>query len=290
MPDSRCPFFLSLVLIGFLSVECCWGNETRLFLGDARKRVWYNAYGSFSNFTSDDARKEISNDEFGLMVGYDRRIGFFTQFGFGLGGDLTTVEKKNRSYNLEIPSFKGLLYAKLTGNRWYFDTDLEFGSGHYRETYRTASDEFQITDWKNQWGLGGEFGIRWERGLTKTEPFLSLRRTILEDGLEDNALTMLTAGCRYDWKFSGPLATVKPGIFGGYAHQFENNLLTSGNGVPCATVYRIPDVTMVQDRVFLGMNLTLSMRKCLDLYGRFCSDFAGGYSSYSFFAGMNWNF
>ncbi|MCL2303969.1 MAG: autotransporter outer membrane beta-barrel domain-containing protein [Planctomycetaceae bacterium] len=289
MPSTLYPFFTILLAV-FLSAECCWGNDTRLFLGDARKRVWYNAYGGFSNLTSDNAQKELSGDEFGLMAGYDRRLGAFAQFGFGLGGDITTAEKKNRSFDLEIPSVKGLFYTKLTGNRWYFDADLGFGSGQYKETHRTAGGEFRITDWKNQWSLGGELGIHWDRGMTKTEPFFSLRRTILDDGLDDNALTMCTVGCRYGWKFSGPLATVKPGFFGGYVHQFEYDLITSGCWVPCATVYRVPDATMVQDRVFLGMNLTLSMRKCLDLYGRFCSDFAAGYSSYSFFAGMNWNF
>jgi uncharacterized protein with beta-barrel porin domain len=282
--------FLILLLTGVWSVECCWGNDTRLFLGDARKRIWYNAYGSFSNLTSDDARKEVSGDEFGLMVGCDRRWGPYAQFGFGLGGDWTTAEKKNRSYELEIPSVKGLLYSQFTGNRWYFDADLEFGSGEYRETFRTINNEFRISDWKKQWGFGGELGVHWEQGLAKTEPFLALRQTILEDGLEDNALTMFTVGCRYGWKFSGPLATVKPGFFGGYVHQFEDELFTSGGWVPCATVYRVPDATMVQDRVFLGMNLAVSMRKCMDLYGRFCSDFAGGYAAYSFFVGMNWNF
>jgi len=282
--------FPILLFAVFLSVDCCWGNDTRLFLGDAKKRIWYNAYGSVANFTSDNTRNEMSGDEFGLMVGLARRWGAFAQFGFGIGGDLTTLEKKNRSFELEIPSVKGLLYTQLTGNRWYFDADLEFGCGHYKETHRMANNEFRINDWKNQWGVGGELGIHWAQGLAKTEPFLALRRTILEDGLENNAQTLFTAGCRYGWKFSGPLATVKPGIFGGYVHQFENDLLSSGYWVPCATVYRVPDATMVQDRVFLGMNLVMSMRKSLDLYGKFCSDFAGGYSAYTFFAGMNWNF
>ena len=286
------PYFLSplIFLIVFLSVECCRGNEPRLFLEDARKRIWYNAYGSVSNFASEDTRKKMSGDEFGFMAGYDRRWGPFAQFGLGLGGNLTTMEKKNRSYDLEIPSFKGLFSTKFTGNRWYFDGDLTFGTGQYRETSRTTIDEFRISKWKSQWGLGGELGIHWERGLTKTEPFFALRRAILEDGLDDNALTMFTVGCRYGWKFSGPLATVKPGIFGGYVHQFEDSLFSSGYLGPQTTVYRVPDVTMVQDRVFLGMNLAMSMRKSLDLYGRFCSDFASGYSAYSFFAGMNWNF
>ena len=287
MPYALYPF-LSITLIALLSVECCWGDETRLFLGDARKRVWYNAYGSFSNFTSDDTRKEISGDEFGFMAGYDRRFGAFAQFGFGLGGDLTTAEKKDRSYDLEIPSFKGVLFTKLTGNRWYFDADLGYGAGHYKETYRAMG--YKSRNWNNQWGLGGELGVHWERGMAKTEPFLLLRRTILEDNQADNALTMFRVGCRYNWKFTGPLATVKPGIFGGYVHQFENDLFASSCWAPCATVYRIPDATMVQDRIFLGMNMVMSMRKSLDLYGRFCSDFAGGYSSYSFLAGMNWNF
>ena len=290
MPYVRFPFFLFLLLVGLMPMERCLGHESRLFLGDVRERIWYNAYGSFSSLTSDDLRKEFSGDEFGLMAGYDRRFGPFTQFGFGLGGNLATVEKKNRSYELEVPSFKGLLTTKLTGNRWYFDGDLEFGAGHYKETHRAAGNAYRITNWNNQWGVGGELGVHWDRGMTKTEPFLSLRRTILDDGLDDNALTLFTAGCRYSWKFSGPLATVKPGIFAGYVHQFEENLFTSGYWVPCATVYRVPDATMVQDRIFLGMGLTMSMKKCLDLYGRFCSDFAGGYSAYSFFAGMNWNF
>ena len=280
----------ALLLTGFLSAECCWGNDTRLFLGDARKRIWYNAFGSFSTFASDDARKEISGDEFGLMVGCDRRLGAFGQVGLGLGGDWTTAEKKNRSYELDIPSVKGLLYSRFTGNRWYFDADLEFGSGQYKETHRTANSEFRISDWKKQWGVGGELGIHWAQGMAKTEPFLALRRTILDDGLDDNSLTLFMAGCRYGWQFSGPLATVKPGIFGGYVHQFEDDLFSSSAWVPCATVYRVPDAAMTTDRIFLGMNLVMSMRKCLDLYGRFCSDFAGGYSSYSFFAGMNWNF
>lgn len=273
-----------------MSAECCLGSDMRLFLGDSRKRIWYYSFGSFSSFSSDDTRKAISGDEFGLMVGYDRRWGSFAQFGFGLGGDWTTAEKKDRSYKLEIPSAKGLLYTQFTGNRWYFDADLEFGSGHYQEIFRKAGQENRISDWKNQWGLGSELGIYWERGMTKTEPYLSLRHTILDDGLEDNTVTTFVAGCRYGWKFSGPLATVKPGIFGGYVHQFEDDLFISSDWIPCATVYRIPDATMVQDRIFLGMNLVMTMRKSLDLYGRFCSDFAAGYSSYSFFAGMNWNF
>ena len=284
--------FLSplLLLTLFIAVECCRGNDTRLFLGGSQKRIWYNAYGSFSNFAQDDARKEVSGDEFGLMAGYSRRLGAFGQFGFGVGGDWANAEKKDRSYTLEISSVKGLLYSQFTGNRWYIDADFGFGSGPYKETFRTASGELQTNQWKNQWGFGGELGVHWEHGLAKTEPFLALRRTLLEDGLNDNALTLFTVGCRYGWKFSGPLATVKPGIFGGYAHQFENDLFSSGYWVPCATVYRIPDTAMAQDRVFVGMNLVLSMRKSLDLYGRFCSDFAGGYSAHSIFAGMNWNF
>ena len=266
------------------------GSDQILPMDGIKKRVWYNTYGSFSSLSSDDSRKEVSADEFGFMVGYDRRVGSYALFGFGLGGNWATAEKKNRSYELEIPSVKGLFHAKFAGNRWYLDINADFGAGQYDEIFRTANDEFRISDWKKQWGIGTEIGAQWERGLTKTEPFLGLRQTILDDGLNNNALTIFSLGCRHNWQFSGPLAVIKPGFFGGYVHQFDDDLFAASCWMPCATVYRIPDVTMPQDRVFVGMNLTMSMRKSLDIYGKFCSDFASDYSSYSIFAGMNWNF
>ncbi len=285
-------FFRSLLTLLFAGclLAPAWGSDIWLPMDGVKKRIWYQTYGSFSTLTSDDSRKEVSGNAFGLMVGCDRRLGSYAQFGFGIGGDWTNAEKKDGSYELDIPSVKALLHAQFVGNRWYWDVDAEFGAGQYKEHYRTAADDFRVSEWKNQWGVGTELGIRWEHGMTRTEPFLALRRTILDDEADDNCLTILALGCRYDWKFSGPLAVVRPGIFGGYIHQFEKDLFASESWIPCATVYRIPDTTMDQDRVFLGMGVSMSMRKSLDVYGKFCSDFSGDYSSYTIFAGMNWNF
>lgn len=128
--------------------------------------------------------------------------------------------------------------------------------------------------------------------MMRFEPFVSARRTTLvnDDTFDNDTLTLLCVGGRYQWKYTGPLVVLKPNIFCGYVHQWEDDLFSTGTWIPGATVYRVHGLTIPQNRIAVGAGLMMSMRQSMDIFGKFSSELASDYSSYSILAGMNWNF
>ena len=263
------------------------GSDTRLPMNDIQKRIWFNVYGNFLNALPQDSNYDFSANTFGLFTGMERRFGRFALVGCGIGADWTSVEQTQRDCFGDISALKGFVYTQFTGSRWYCDLEAGFGTGQYKFTQFGTK---KFSTWNNQWNIATELGIHWEHGLAKTEPFFALNRTELDDLDRDNVLTTAAIGCRYNWRFAGPLAVVRPGIFGGYLHQFDDDLFSTGSFVSGATVFRMPGVEPAQDRIFLGMNLVMSMRKSLDIYVKYSTELAKDHNSHTIFAGMNWNF
>ena len=263
------------------------GSDTRLPLNDIQKRIWFNLYGNFLDASSENNNFAFSAKTFGLFTGTERRFGRFTLIGGGIGADWTSVDQSQRNYGGDISALKGFVYTQFTASRWYCDLEAGFGTGRYE---LAQSGTKMYSTWNNQWNVATEIGVHWEHGLAKTEPFFALNRTELDDFDYNNVLTTAMVGCRYNWRFAGPLAIVRPGIFGGYLHQFDEDLFSTGSFVSEATVFRMPGVKPSQNRFFLGMNLVMSMRKSLDLYVKYTTELSNEHNSHTIFAGMNWNF
>lgn len=285
--DLNEPFSRDSEPLSFVSYR---GSDIRPKMEEVKKRVWYQIYGNFSRESSEENDRGFSTDAYGVFAGYDKRVGRFASIGFGLGGDWVSVDKKGESYRNKISSVKGILNAQLHGNRWYWDLEASLGGGKYKENHVISGQSVRNSHWNNQWKIATELGFHWERGLTQTEPFFILQRSSIDDGGEGKNLTLAAIGCRYNWRFAGPLAIVKPEIFGGFMHQFDSDLYSSGTWIPGATLYRIPDAEVEENRFFLGTSLYLSMRKTMDVYAKYGTEISGNYNSHTILAGMHWNF
>lgn len=292
MPLFRIYLSLVLIIAATFWASSAEGSDLRRPMEEIRKRIWFNTYGNLLQLHNDESAQSFDTDMFGFSVGMDRRWGAFAQIGGGVAWDWTSVEMKDKSYSLDIPAIKGLIHAQFSANRWQLDLDASLAFLEREETFTTLSGKSSRSKWFNQWGVGGELGLIWEQGMMRFEPFLSTRRTVLSDdrGYDNNTLTLLTAGGRYQWKYAGPLVVMRPSIFCGYVHQWEDDLFSTGAWIPGASVYRVNGLKIPKNRILAGASIMMSMRQSMDVFGKFTSELAGGYSSYTLLAGMNWNF
>lgn len=267
-------------------------SDILLDMDEIRKRVWYLGYGSFVQAKPEETQRGYSSETFGLLVGVDRQVGRFGMVGFGLGGDWSSIERKDKLFSSEISTAKALVHASLGSERWYAEFEGGYTGGQYKSSHRAkAGSALQhSSQWRNAWRFGAEIGCHWEREFSKTEPFFTVQRTNLENSDGGDVTTIAAIGCRHNWRFAGPLVIARPGIFGGYLHQFGDELFTSGTWIPNATYYEVPDGKLYRDRFFLGMNLNMSMRKSMDVYFKYSTELARDYDAHTILCGMNWNF
>ncbi|MCF0235036.1 MAG: autotransporter outer membrane beta-barrel domain-containing protein, partial [Thermoguttaceae bacterium] len=148
-------------------------NLSELPIAPLSGRVFGVADATFGRQDSqgyDAFRSGFKVDSYGANVGYDGRLGTRAVWGFGAQGRRVNISPAADTYDTRINSFGGNIHMAIFGPLWR--VDLAFGTAKNWHTQRLS--EFCANKFStSQWNYEAEFGVRYDKGYTRIEPFLN---------------------------------------------------------------------------------------------------------------------
>lgn len=297
-----------LVFPDFEDIEIYRGSEYQFEMDDINKRIWYLGLGNYLKNENDNPELDFDVKSYGFSCGIDRRPGRYSFHGFGITANKTEFDSKNDTYGGDTKSLLVNAYTRLTFLKISFE--LEGGVGfHDNDRFRDSGYGIYFGEFNsNQWMGAGEVTWTQEQGFAKFQVFGRLRYGHLSEsgykekrvlgsgasrsfGKYDGETISSFLGCRYYWRKEGYLAVLTPSITSGWIHEFEDTTIFSAHEFSSTPVfYRYAGADRPRDRLFIGVGLSASMKKCMDLYLRYNGELAKEYGSHSLILGMNWNF
>ena len=304
VPDSGFPLSVKTGISPIMR-----GNLAELEILPFKGRVFGQFFGEW-----DDQEKNgesplqygFKTSTFGGILGQDRMLGNNVLWGFGVQGEKIRIDPVSSDYGGNINSLSGLLHLSIFGSLWYTDLAIGVAKNWNENSMRYDSGVFKNKFDSTQWNYEGEFGLKWNQGYTKIEPFAKMRIISLQEpgtaGLFPNSSQYiplsyskysyrLMLGSRFLWKYSTFLADICPSLQGFWSHEFgDMDIYTNDDNFMMSVAYRFGNNRVVRDRLNLGAGITAALKESLDLYFYYNSTLAKDYTKYSISAGFNKKF